>query len=166
MRNFIDHILRPYRAIKQWYQNHFVMFVELCAETEHTYISKCLWQKISADHEDSNEYTIFFEKYTPHYHGSHPLYRFFVNADLSEVATPDGEPPYTCNIQLSRFGHMGFQCVQPTPIEVLTEYGIADEDFIHNHFSCRVRFRIKRYLVAGKITYELKPSPILITHNS
>lgn len=161
-------MINPIRSLYRWYLRTFVPYVELCASTEHTYISKRLWQMISADHPDDSEYTIIFEKY-PHltrFPSSIPfIYRFYVNEDNTFITTPDGGEPFTCKLQLSRFGHMGFQCVQPTPVEILTTYGIADQDFILHHFDRRVRLRVKTYKVNGITTYELTPhSSFLIPH--
>lgn len=158
INEFKFHILRPYYAIKRWYYNKYVSFVEMCASTEHTYISKKLWEKISSENPGSNEYTVFFEKYpnpSSRKDGINYLYRFFINTDLSAISTPDGETPYACKLQLSRFGHMGFQCVQPTPIEILTEYGIADADFCKFNMDDRVRFKVKAYKVNGVPAYEI-----------
>lgn len=160
-------IFNIFKRVVLWYQNKFVAFVELNASTEHTYISKRMWEMISSDCADANEYSIFFEKYPNTSNNRSKIayrYRFFVNTDVDGIKTPDGEKPYTCQLQISRFGHMGFQCVQPTPIEILTEYNIADADFCMNRMDYRVRLSISKYYVNGHIAYEVNTKPILIHH--
>ena len=157
-------MLKFWRKLKLWYITNRVPHVVLCAATEQCYISKALWKRIIRDlKEPPRELHVFFEKYpldicVANKHLLIPyLYRFFVNSDLSGVRTPDGDIPFTAQIQVSPFGHVGFQSVQPTPIEILTEYGFADADFINYHLPDHVRLRVTFDRVNGEPCYVIQP---------
>lgn len=142
--------------ITDWYYTTFVCYIALCADTEHFYISKRLYHRLQkADNRPPIDSFIFFERY-PDPDGNY-RYRFFINPDLSNIKTPDGESPYISPIQLSPLGHVGFQCVQPTPIEILTEYGIATPQFIERQFNAHVPLRIITYAVNGITCFEVTP---------
>lgn len=154
-------MLKFWRKLKLWYINNFIPHVVLCASTEQCYISKALWKRIIRDLKRSpKELHVFFEKYPIHEiaDGLYVFrYRFFVNSDLSGVKTPDGEAPFTAQIQVSPFGHVGFQSVQPTPIEILTEYGFADEEYVNYHLADHIRLRVTSDKVNGEPCYVIQP---------
>lgn len=151
----------------EWYRRNYVPYITICAATEHMFISKALWHDIvrHIPVQERKDLRVFFEKYPVFtYVGQgtnrRMAYRFFVNSDLSAIHTPDGGEPFTTQIQFGRFGHIGFQAVQPTAIEVLTEYGIADQYFCKNSFSHYVRLRVDTEYVNGDPCYVITPSQI------
>lgn len=148
----------------EWYRVNFVPYITLCAATEHAFISKALWHKIvkNIPVEKRSELRVFFEKYPIRsYIGqgtSGYLYRFFVNTDLSAIKTPEGEEPFTTQIQFGRFGHVGFQTVQPTPIEILSEYKIATPEFVKYNFSDYVSLKVQeKRMPNGEAYYIVLP---------
>lgn len=156
--------MKLWDKIKLWYINNFVLHITLCAATEHCYISKALWHRIikRIPSEKRKELKVFFEKYpiTVYPGNGCPttyLYRFFVNTDLKDIRTPDGEEPFTVQIQFGRYGHLGFQSVQPTPVEILTNYGIADMEFIDFHLADHVRLKVSESMVNGEYCYDILP---------
>ena len=151
-----------WQKLKLWYINNFIPHIVLCARTEQCYVSKALWRRIVRNLPDPKpkELHVFFEKYSIYTGptGANPFrYRFFVNSDLSGVSTPNGEAPFTAPMQVSRFGHVGFQSVQPTPIEILTEYGIADQHFVNYCLADHVRLRVSFGAVNGEPCYNIQP---------
>lgn len=139
------------RRIFEWYLNHFELYLTICQSNEHAYVGRRLWKEIdnALDDEQKKDIRIWFKKY-PRLNGKGYEYIMVVNPDLSEYE----QELFTAPLQYNVYGHIGFQSVQPTPAEIVYEYGIDcgwDE---------RVMIRLEKTSHNGELAFVLRHSTI------
>lgn len=137
--------------VKEWcvqfWLDHFVTYMTICQSNEHVYVGRKLWKAImkAVPSEQHNDIQIWFKKYPCVNNGvSRYEYVMFANNDLSGYQTPNGEKPLTVPLQFNVFGHIGFQCVQPTPAEIVYQYNIKAG------FHDRIMLRVKAITINGE----------------
>lgn len=147
-------ILHIPEDIHQLYLNHFETYIGMCQANEHMYIGRKLWNLIRKDMkpEDMANIRIWFKKYPVVTDGGgfQTEYMMFVNPDISMYKDPNGNQPFTAQLQFNVFGHIGFQSAQPTPAEIIYEYNIDCE------FDDKVLLEVEPFTCNGEKAFIIK----------
>lgn len=167
MKGFIRQIRKWFSSVRdkviQFWLENFVMYLAICQSNEHVYVGKRLWKAImeAVPEEQWSDIQIWVKKY-PCVEKDGTLryeYMMFANPDLSDYRTPSGQKPLTVPLQFNVFGHIGFQCVQPTPAEIVYEYNIKAD------FHDRIMLKVDKVCVNGDYGFVItnkvigKPKP-------
>lgn len=131
MKNTREFIIKSYdwvcdipKNTYQFYLDNFCTYLTICQSNEHVYVGRRLWEAIKEGmtNEDMADIRIWFKKYPTITKDDKFGYEYmmFINPDLKSYE----REIFTAPLQFNVFGHIGFQSVQPTPAEIVYEYGI------------------------------------------
>lgn len=118
-----------FKKVKTWWKNNHKMFIRCNSKNSTVMMSKKLFESVLNDHPNDEHISVLFTKIKNEGGGFRYNYAMFFNPDWDRHGVDDPKLIQTIPVTISKAGHVGFQTIQPSVVELGIMLGITDDEF-------------------------------------
>ena len=119
------------KKLLRWWKLNHSMFIRCDAEHSTIMLSKKLFTSIMNDHPDETHISVLFAKTQTNGTSvcAPRTYVMFFNPEWDKHGVDNPRSIQTIPVTIGKFGHVGFQSVQPSVKELGIMYGHSEDEF-------------------------------------